>query len=55
MHHCHKDTVDGEDSDNIDPLSEITDLDKAKQLIKDFKKLEKPLNRKKEAFLEIIG
>ena len=50
-----QDKVDGEDSDNIDPLSEITlDLDKAKQLIKDFKKLEKPPERKK-AFLEIIG
>lgn len=50
-----QDKVDGEDSDNIDPLSEITlDLDKAKQLIQDFKKLEKPPERKK-AFLEIIG
>lgn len=50
-----QDKVDGEDSDNIDPLSEITlDLDKAKQLIQDFKKLEKPPQRKK-AFLEIIG
>lgn len=50
-----QDKVDGEDSDNIDPLSEITlDLDKAKRLIQDFKKLEKPPERKK-AFLEIIG
>ena len=50
-----QDKVDGEDSDNIDPLSEITlDLYKAKRLIQDFKRLEKPPERKK-AFLEIIG
>ena len=41
--------------DNQESLEKITlDINQAQQLIKDFKKLEKPPERKK-AFLEIIG